>query len=166
MLGYITVWGTSRCLFGPLYQHLQGGSGSHCVRWEDRTQRDGAHWSAVSHRLESLSAVNCCLPHCWIHIISSWPSREKMATLAATVIKNGPERKLNGWVDFSWDKRSVFMRGFHVSSLPQCCCCLLLRSRNEVQDSVYMWFPRWFQCTAMFSKHMFSSQTLKPLPSP
>lgn len=66
-------------------------------------------------------------------------------------------------VDFSWDKRSVFMCRFHVISLPQCCCCLLVRSRNEVQDSVYMWFPQWLQCMAGFSKHMFLSQALKPL---
>lgn len=67
-------------------------------------------------------------------------------------------------VDFSWDKRSVFMCGFHVISLPQCCCCLLVRSRNEIQDSVYMWFPQWLQCMARFSKHMFLSQALKLLP--
>lgn len=68
-------------------------------------------------------------------------------------------------VDFSWAKRSLLVRGFHVSGLPQCCCCLLVRPRNEVQDSVYMWFPQWFQCMAGFSKDMVSSQTLKLLPS-
>lgn len=75
-------------LFGLFSQHLQGGSWPHCIRWEDCTQSDGAHWSAgVLHRLETLSTVNCCMSDYWIHIISSRPSREKIDTLAATVIK-------------------------------------------------------------------------------
>lgn len=67
-------------------------------------------------------------------------------------------------VGFSWATRSVLMCGFHVSSLSQCCCCLLVRSRNEVQDSVYIWLPQGLRCVARVSKYMFLSQALKPLP--